>query len=296
MKRKFLLNPTAAGGRAGRAWHRSREALEKRFGPLDLEVATGWDDLRLRARRAAETRYDVVVAMGGDGTVSAAANGLAGTETALAVAPLGTGSDTYRGYAGRADWRDVLETGRVRLVDLGSLETSAGSRHFVNMASAGLAADVVRRRETMPSWLPGILAYGLPALGAVVSLRATALEIDVDGERLDGAYVALFLSKGKFAGGGMRIGAAATPDDGSFALTLVRAEPFWRALPRFPRLYTGRFDDPMFVTRAAKSVAVRGDALWPVEADGEPRGTSPLAARVVPKALRLLSPTGVPHV
>lgn len=296
MKIQFLANPAAASGRVGRRLPALRALLERRFGRCDLEVASSWEDLRIGARRAADEGADVVVALGGDGTVNAVVNGLAETPTALAVAPLGTGSDYFRGYAAGHSWLDVLEHGRRRDVDLGELITSEGRRFFANMATAGLAADVVRRRHSVPAWVPGMLAYGIPALGAVLTLRSRALEIDVDGERLDGRYVAAFLAKGTFAGGGMRLGAGAQLDDGRLSFTAVRADGVFRSLRRFPRLYGGRFDDPLFVTRSARRVKLGAAESWPVECDGELRGDAPLEASVRCKALRLLVPCEKSHV
>src|SRR5689334_22737693 len=85
-----IVNPVAGGGRAARVWAR-----------LDLGVACVATErpghARELARAAAERGVERVIVVGGDGTVSEAAGGLQGTDTALAVVPAGTGNDFGRG-------------------------------------------------------------------------------------------------------------------------------------------------------------------------------------------------------
>jgi len=290
MRRKFLANPAAAAGSLGRRLPSLTESLKSRFGSADVEVGENWGDLRARAKRAADDGFEVVVALGGDGTVNAVGNGLYGSKTALAVGPLGTGCDYYRGYAGKLPWLEVLASGTPKAVDVVEIHSGSGRRVYLNMASAGLSADVVRRREGVPAAVPAILAYGIPALAAVFAMRGNRVHLEIDGETIDEDFVTVFLAKGTFAGGGMRIGANAKLDDGKIAFTAVRAEGTFRSLPRFPRLYDGRFDDPLFLVRSASHVKIHPKASWLVECDGELIGSSPIEARVLPGALSLLVP------
>lgn len=297
MRRKFLANPAAGGGGVGREFPALVERIRGRLGPVEIEQGESWDDLRARAARAAAEGYDLVVALGGDGTVNAVANGLVGqSRTSLAVAPLGTGSDYFRGYAASIDWLDVLIEGVVRTVDVGEIRLGKSQRYFVNMASVGLSAEVVRWRQRAPQWIPGVFAYGLPALVAVSKLSPSVVSMKVNGVTLTDSFVTVFVAKGRYAGGGMKLGAAARLDDGKLALTAVRYESPLHALPRFPRLYRGNFDDPMFLTRTVTQLAIHTERPWPAECDGELLGEGALEIRVVPRALRLLAPADEPHV
>jgi YegS/Rv2252/BmrU family lipid kinase len=284
---RVLANPAAGGGVVARRLSAVVDELERRFSVPDVEVAESWDDLRRRAARAARAGVDVVAAVGGDGTVSAVANGLAGTPTALAVVPLGTGSDFFRGYAGRADWQSLLAQGHRRRVDVGEIVASGTRRLFVNMLSAGFGADVVHGR--LP--LPGPLAYGVPAFLKALRIREAQLGLTVDGETLEGAFVAVFVAKGRFAGGGIRLGAHARLDDGKFSVVAVRATSPLGALRRLPSAMRGRLDDPLFLLRAASRVTVVAHPTWRIEADGELLGETPVETRIWPAALTLLAPT-----
>jgi diacylglycerol kinase (ATP) len=88
-----IFNPNARHGRAAEDEAEAVRALTDLGVDFDLFKTSGPGDAISMARRAAEQGYDVVCAMGGDGTVNEVINGIAGTGAALAVIPVGTGND-----------------------------------------------------------------------------------------------------------------------------------------------------------------------------------------------------------
>src|SRR5258707_1186150 len=96
------------------------------------------------AQSAAQAGYERVVVVGGDGTMCEVASGLAHTQTAVAMIPAGTGNDCSRNLNIPTDAvtaANLALDGPVRAVDLGEIQTSTGSMHFVNVAGFGFDAE-----------------------------------------------------------------------------------------------------------------------------------------------------------
>ena len=89
----LVANPAAGHGRAGRLIGKVTSALHRLRVPHEIRVSESGSDLERLARTAAEGGARIVAALGGDGTISLAANGILGTGAALAALPAGTGDD-----------------------------------------------------------------------------------------------------------------------------------------------------------------------------------------------------------
>jgi diacylglycerol kinase family enzyme len=145
-------------------------------------------------REAASEGYDVVVAFGGDGTVNEAANGLAGSETPLALLPGGATNVYCRMLGIPNDVVDATEhllrladAWRVRRVDLGT----ANGRRFTFSAGVGLDASVVERVDRHPRLKARLGAYYFTQSAVATFLeryivRPPRLEVQVGGETLKG--------------------------------------------------------------------------------------------------------------
>jgi diacylglycerol kinase family enzyme len=137
---------------------------------IEVATTTGRDHARELAREAAADGVDVVVVASGDGTLNEAANGLVGTETALAPVPAGSTNVFARavGYGNRLERATerllvALDHGSIRRVGLGA----ANGRHFLFHLGAGFDAAVVARMETKP----GVKRYAAHPAFAVATLR-----------------------------------------------------------------------------------------------------------------------------
>lgn len=182
---KLIVNPAA--GRVGKkAIARIREYLTEKGAAVDIFITSKRGDAALAAREALQSRADVVVAAGGDGTVSEVINGLAGSSVPLSVIPLGT-VNVFALETGipmeplRAC--DLVFSGTQRRVNLGKVN----DRYFILMAGVGFDAYVVYRSGPGLKRLSGRLSYVLTAVRRLFSYRGHPLEIKLhDGRGLEG--------------------------------------------------------------------------------------------------------------
>ncbi|MET7299013.1 diacylglycerol kinase [Embleya sp. NPDC005575] len=284
-----FVNPTAGRGRGLKAASVAADLLRERgLTPHQVSApgaAEGIDRLRAVVRRG----VDAVVAVGGDGTVAAALQAVAGTGTPLGVVPIGSGNDFARALD--LPLGDVAAAARVvadlhaRPVDLGR----AGERWFGTILCTGFDSRVNERANRM-TWARGRTRYNAALLGELGALKPIAYELELDGKPFDVEATLIAVGNGRSYGGGMRMCPDADPTDGLFDVTVVAGCGRAELLRVFPKVYSGRHVSHPLVTvyRAATvSLSARGLSGW---ADGERLGALPLTADCVPDAVRVLTP------
>jgi diacylglycerol kinase (ATP) len=286
----LAVHPGAGRGRAARIAGTVAARLRDCVGRLDLLVTNDPAEFRT-AMSARAGELDVLVVMGGDGTVHEAVQFCAGTPTAVGFIPTGNGNDLARGLGLPLDplaAADVvvaaLRTGRRRRIDLGR----AGDTWFTTVLCAGFDANVSARAHRM-TWPRGPRRYDLAVLAELASWRAEPLRIRYGTERLDLDAILVAVGNTAWYGGGIPVCPGARPDDGLFDVTVVREAGRRELLRMLPSLRAGRHIGRPFVhTFRTGEIHLSGND-WVTGADGEPVGTVPVSARCVPGALTVLA-------
>ncbi len=182
------------------------------------------------ADSALERGYDVIVAVGGDGTWSNVADRLVASgrdDVALAILPSGTGNDFGRNFGfdprSPAEAVDVLARGHTVLVDVGRVDSLSASehdpdrfepRHFLNLIGFGFDVAVIDAASGA-RLLRGELLYKVTALTQLFRFPGIGVTIEGrSGAPHGGRLLMLTVSNGRFFGGGFPIAPAATVDDG----------------------------------------------------------------------------------
>ncbi|MBV9924509.1 MAG: diacylglycerol kinase family lipid kinase [Acidobacteria bacterium] len=270
-----IINHTAA--RARKAWPRVREALEGAGVAFEAHESTRQGETEERTRAALDGGFGTVAAVGGDGTLSAAANGFFRTcaelselsegslpravnpEAALAPLPAGTGDDFARGLSGGR--RETLDAWVARLVrhcrrgrfqeetakriDLMLGSAGGGARRFVclNAATLGIGAEVAERVAAQGGAvrrLPGEARFALAALPRLVAWRDRRVRVIADGRVWEECGTNLLaVANGTYAGGGMNFSPGARLDDGLLDVLAVADISRPALLRELARVHTG---------------------------------------------------------
>lgn len=284
-----VVNP-AAGRGAGR---KLAPGLAREFEDagvrLDVMMSPGPDEGARLARQAIEDGYECVVAAGGDGTANECANGLIGTDAALALYPIGTGNDFARnlGYPRRR--RDVprfLARAARRTIDVGE----ANGRVFVNHVGIGIDGVVAERARSLSRTIGPALGYAASSLSAIATYRPTAMRVSLDGEDRDGRYLVIVCSNGVHFGGGMKAAPGAKMDDGWLDVTLAGDLGIVGSVRALVRIYRGAHVDGESVqARRARTIEITLKHALPMELDGEVSRVAALSVRTRPAALAVLA-------
>jgi diacylglycerol kinase (ATP) len=249
---------------------------------------------------AACGRGDVVVAVGGDGTLSSVAGLVAEHDGVLGLVPAGRGNDFARmlGVPSAAgDAARVLLGGRVEQVDLiGCTLPGQERRIVVGSVYSGVDARAVELVERM-KWLPTVLQYPLAAVRALASYTPVDVEVVVDGVGHCFGAATVVVANSAYYGAGMRIAPDASVTDGLLDVVVVASSSRRALITAMPTIYGGRhvLRDDVIVLRG-RVVEVHGSPRVPMGADGEPlpdlpgRDRPPARIEAMPSALRVLVP------
>jgi len=253
----LIVNPRSNNGATGRAFASMRPVIERALGPVDVATTCEpGDGIRL-ARQGAESGYDLIVAVGGDGTFHEVVNGVMQAKVAspatqpcktqLGLIAQGTGGDFRKsvGLNHRLDsYLESIARGRTRMLDVGILHASGMSpSYFVNILSAGMGGLVDRFIPHTSRALGGSVAYFAASLKALMHANPSSIRCVVtrDGETTEQVIRSYMIAicNGRYFGGGMHIAPMATTDDGVFELVALGATSKSGLALTSPRIYSG---------------------------------------------------------
>jgi diacylglycerol kinase (ATP) len=236
-----------------------------------VELAVTWDpgDAEAFAADAADRGVDVVVAVGGDGTLNEVVNGLDGRDTPLGVVPLGTANDFARqiGIPPDADHAmDVVLLKQPLRMDTASLN----GRRFVNVSSGGVGAEATAETPTQAKATLGALAYAITGVRKIAGFAPYNGRFRGDDFELNGEFLLFGVGNGRATGAGTLITPQASVTDGLIDVCVVEAMPrreFGRLLLKFKR--GEQIGQPGVHYARVRSLVVEADAPLSVNVDGE---------------------------
>jgi diacylglycerol kinase (ATP) len=309
-----IMNPESAGGATREEWPRIASDLITHFGAFNCIFTSRQGEGTELAAEAARKGIKLIIACGGDGTISEVANGIlaSGKDSELGILPSGTGGDfrkTLKIPARSRDAARILREGITRRIDVGRVtftkrEGENDSRYFLGVASFGMSAAVIGRvKESSPTWLPakapkwlsGRLTFGVSMLQTAVQSTATRVVVQLDETHERHLSVTNFcIANARFFGGGMKIAPEAKLADGWFDVVTIGDLGPAKILTNAPRLYLGAHLGMQEVKHElAKKITVRPavkNTEVILEVDGELPGQLPASFQVVPQALRIRCP------
>ncbi len=213
-----VVNPRSGNGRTGREWKAIERALGAVYPSLAVAFSERRGDVTRKVRRALDEGYEEIVAVGGDGTINEAVNGMFDEDGAVAPDAVfafvtsGTGGDFRKSFgidAGAAAAVTRLKKAPVRPIDVGRVSclTATGaptSRYFVNIASFGLSGTIVEsvNRARIAKLFGGPFAFAFHSAFALLRYRDAPVRLIIDGledSRLTISTVAV--ANGQYFGG-----------------------------------------------------------------------------------------------
>ncbi|MDX1539922.1 MAG: lipid kinase [Geminicoccaceae bacterium] len=233
---------------------------------------------------------DLMVIGGGDGTMNIAADALVELGKPVGIIPIGTANDLARTLQIPTTVPEacaVIAAGHTRAVDLGR----ANGKHFFNVASIGLAAEVTRHHQgARKKWLR-VLSYPLSVWDAFKTTRPFRAWLRCDEQELRIRAIQITVGNGRHYGGGMTIAEDAAIDDQHLDVYCLKPLSFWGLLILFPALRLGRLKDrePILVTRG-REVEVRTRRRLRVNTDGELTTRTPVLFDIAAHALDVFAP------
>lgn len=287
---RVILNPLAGRAVPLADLVRLLQPLEADGWEITLAATDLPGETTALARAAVADGCEVVVAVGGDGTVNEVMQALVGTRVALGVLPTGTGN-VWAAQVGiptdLARAVKVLREGWLRRVDVGI----AGDRYFLLMAGVGYDAAVTRSTSSKTKRRLGILAYVVAGVSVALGYVGWPMTINVNGDQRQYRALLVVLGNSRRYGGPVSVTAEARIDDGLLDVCVFKGVGFLHAAWYVFAVLLGRhLRDPGVVYFRAARLRIGSERTLFVQVDGETIGTTPMAFGVRPRALSVVVP------
>ncbi|RMG60786.1 MAG: diacylglycerol kinase family lipid kinase [Calditrichaeota bacterium] len=290
----FILNPISG---VNRRPEKIRRAIQDIWGPsgrrFEIWQTEGRGHATELASRAVEQGADMVVAIGGDGTINEVGRGLVGSQTALGVIPAGSGNGFARNFDIPLDQPQAIRmllAPAIRTIDVGQIN----QHYFFNVAGLGLDAQVAARFDRFG--IRGPLPYFL--VGAREFLRYTPQPIALSNEKEQRTIHPLVFSIANLPqyGNGAVIAPDARPDDGQLDVCILYPISIVTALTQVYRLFNGTIQQVReYETFRIRSLKVERPRADYIHTDGDPHWADRvLDIQVLPRQLRVAVPPD-PH-
>jgi diacylglycerol kinase (ATP) len=299
---KVIVNPAAGAGKSGKLWPRISSLFKSQGLRFEHDMTEAPGHAVELAKTAANKGYDMVVSVGGDGTINEVVNGLYASggmkESLLGIVSTGTGSDYIRTAGIPRDYEDACRSllePKKKTVDLGMVEYGKNGsrieRLFVNFAGMGFDAEIVRRTSQQFKKLGDLPSYLLGALTTLVSYKNRDVQVSIDGKVEEKRVCTVIMNNGKYGGGGMLTAPHADLADGLFDVLIVGDLGKLDFLRSLPRIYKGtHLTHPKVTLKRAKEIEVKSlsEKMY-LQADGELLGEVPARFRILPAALNIIA-------
>ncbi|HEX2958065.1 MAG TPA: YegS/Rv2252/BmrU family lipid kinase, partial [Chitinispirillaceae bacterium] len=249
--------------------------LEYNF-TTEIHLTKSSEDATGIARSCIQMRRDMVIVAGGDGTINAVINGLAGSDIALGIIPLGTVNLLATELGIPADIRSACQSlteGKPRFIDLGRIN----NRYFASLAGVGFDAFVLKETRPALKHLIGGLAYVFYAVTSVMKYPFKSIHIHIDEEPVQRKGYLLLIGNGKYFGANMPVAPLASMNDHKLDCVLYRKKGIIGTAQYFWKIKTGNISQsPYTEYLKVKRVDIAAHGKHPVHGDGELFGTTPV--------------------
>jgi YegS/Rv2252/BmrU family lipid kinase len=307
MKTLLIVNPKAGPGAFKRQLRNAQDHLLKMGCELKRVDTKGKEDATCLARQAAQDGFEVVVAVGGDGTINEVCNGLVNTDVVLGVLPAGTGN-VFAADMHIPIWTplkpdaimkaaELIVSGQRRRIDLGCLRLADGTtRYFLMWCGIGLDAAISQAKSTAKS--ARSLSYAtwvIAGLMVTYDFMGTSATIVTDDGVINERVLMVVVSNGQLYGRLWRMAPEAKMDDGLLDVGIMVGHRWPSTIKHAIGLtFRKHIKDPDFHLYRTTRLSFSAKQALPVHVDAETIGTTPVEIEIAPMALNVIVPENAP--
>lgn len=289
MKRKalFIINPVSGGKSKDGVPDMIDKHLDKKLFESTIIFSDGVSHAHMIAQEAVN-RYDLIVAVGGDGTVNEVASALAGTNAVFGILPYGSGNGLSRFLAIPMDTIEAIQTlnkWHIEAIDGGQ----ADGKWFFNMAGMGFDAHISEVFSHQKE--RGFSTYIKSSFREITNYKSQTYCVTIDGAEYEREAFMLSFANSSQYGNNAHVSPDASVNDGLLDVCVIKPFPLWRFIEMGIRMFTKTAHKSKYVEIIrGKHINVKRTEPGPLHLDGEPRmeGTE-IDIKVVPGALRIIT-------
>jgi diacylglycerol kinase (ATP) len=288
-----VVNPTAGQGKALKVWDKTASILKQSGQDFAFYLTEKQGDGTRMAGEAARAGAELIVGVGGDGTLNEIVNGLNFSDNILGIIPTGTGNGFRRSCSIPGNWQAALSglsQWKPRYIDLGRVN----DHYFLNVVGIGFDAAVEELASGKYHNLKGYLSY-IPAFieelatfkyfPAILCFEQTSHQED--------KLLLIVINNGAYYGGSMCIAPQASVDDGKLDLTIIRRIGARETIILAVRaLLKKQLTHKAISKETIRSIRIESDESVPIHIDGELIGKLPITIELKASTLKIMAPGG----
>ncbi len=290
----IITNPISGGKHDKKALAEFIAAeAEKRHLNSVIKYTSGKGDATHFAGAAANAKHDMVVVLGGDGTINEAATSLVNTDVALGIIPLGSGNGLARTIGipmeSKAACSLLFEGNRVWM-DVGV----ANDRFFFLVAGVGFDAHIGKCFDEFQT--RGPLSYFYLSAREFFTYRPDNLDISFADQKINASPFAIAIANGRQYGNNAIIAPKAMLNDGVLNISIIHRLSLWHAVSQLYKMFLGKIEDFTHAEfHEATELCIKRSQSGVVNIDGEAcEFNATLNISVKPKALKIAVPKNTP--
>lgn len=301
----IIVNPFSARGKTGKRWEFIKEIIRNYYHEFKYIFTEKPKQATQIARELLKEGFDLIIGVGGDGTLNEITNGFfqsnsnkaINDEAALGIIPSGTGSDFIRFMKIPRDLHksvELIKNSSIKKIDVGQIHfmqenQKKSSQYFINVADFGLGAAVIKKMSAIPSIKRGPFSYYKGLLSTLKNYKSKWVKMIIDDqETIEGKFTIGAVANGRIFGGGMIIAPDAEPDDGFLDLVLVEDMKKLEIVKNTPLLYKGTIKkNPKVIIKKVKKIKIFSAEDVQIEYDGELGKILPAEFEIVEKKINL---------
>lgn len=300
----FIVNPVSSGKKTLKEWPVYEKQLKEKGFKFDWIFTEYPEHATIITREVVKSGYDLIVSVGGDGTMNEIVNGffengnIINAEVKLAVFARGTGCDFIRSFAikrGFENFVKVLEKNEVQKLDVGKVNFLHASgqivtKYFLNISDVGLGGETTRRVNKTKKHLKGFLAFLIGAMLTILRYRNKTIKLEIDGEIVKNEKInSVIVANAKYFGGGMYISPNSEVNDGLLDIIVIGDFKTLELIRDFHLIYNGKHLGHQKICHyKAKKVKITSETVALLEFDGEQQGTTPAEFEIIRQAVKVL--------
>ena len=286
----FIINPISGGKKKDGVPDLIKQHLDAKIFEPVIVFSDGISHARQMALEFAD-KFEVIVAVGGDGTVNEVASALRQTETKLGIIPFGSGNGLSRFLKIPMNTAGAIKTlnqGKVQLIDSGTLN----DKPFFNMAGMGFDAHI--SEVFSHGKKRGFISYIKSSIKEVRSYQPEDFLINIDGKNYRREAFMLSFANSSQYGNNAHISPHASVQDGLLDVCIIKKFPLWRFPEMGLRMVTKTAEGTGYVEIIRGStIHIKRTKPGPAHLDGEPVKTGvDTDIKIVPGSLKVITGDG----
>jgi len=287
-KIKYIVNPAAGQGESKETINLIHDRMKTADLMYSISISCYEGHVEILAKEAAENGYTDVVAVGGDGTVLEAFNGIFNKSVNLGIIPAGTGNDFVRMIDLKKNFDyaiDKIIKGETCKVDIGVVNNT----HFLNVVGMGIDGEIVSKTESVKKKIKGSAAYLYSTFASLLNYKCKEITIEIDGNIYHRKVYLVAVGNGKFFGGGMMITPGAKLDSENFEVVIINEMTKRKFAILFRKVFSGNHvhEKPVEVFYG-KHIKINSNEPILINADGNIIGDTSASIHIIPKAQNVI--------